>query len=103
MLPVDTKKVDLVSVFYHDERLSRRQHNLSLCALSRVKCGRCRWQKNLSGVVARRGGANKCANGIQLSVFNIEQFWDGRAATRKNSKQLDRVKSLLKSWLLNTG
>ncbi|UJL40584.1 hypothetical protein JS561_13325 [Salmonella enterica subsp. enterica serovar Infantis] len=47
--------------------------------MSRVKCGRCRWQKNLNW--RWRCGRPINAPTVFNSVFNIEQFWDGRAAT----------------------
>lgn len=44
-----------------------------------VECGGRRWQKTSIGVGGAVGPIN--APTVFNSVFNVEQFWDGRAAT----------------------
>lgn len=72
------RKVDLGFRLYHDERLSGD---------STISCAHCH-ALNAGGVDGRKtsigvGGAVGPINAPTVfnSVFNIEQFWDGRAAT----------------------
>ncbi|MCO1588897.1 cytochrome-c peroxidase, partial [Escherichia coli] len=77
-LPTDAQKVALGFALYHDPRLS---------ADSTISCAHCH-ALNAGGVDGRKtsigvGGAVGPINAPTVfnSVFNVEQFWDGRAAT----------------------
>lgn len=97
-IPVDAKKVDLGFRLYHDERLSGD---------STISCAHCH-ALNAGGVDGRKtsigvGGAVGPINAPTVfnSVFNIEQFWDGRAATlqeQAGGPPLNPIEMASKSW-----
>lgn len=97
-IPVDAKKVDLGFRIYHDERLSGD---------STISCAHCH-ALNAGGVDGRKtsigvGGAVGPINAPTVfnSVFNIEQFWDGRAATlqeQAGGPPLNPIEMASKSW-----
>lgn len=97
-IPVDAKKVHLGFRLYHDERLSGD---------STISCAHCH-ALNAGGVDGRKtsigvGGAVGPINAPTVfnSVFNIEQFWDGRAATlqaQAGGPPLNPIEMASKSW-----
>lgn len=97
-LPVDESKVALGFRLYHDPRLSGD---------STISCAHCH-ALNAGGVDGRKtsigvGGAVGPINAPTVfnSVFNIEQFWDGRAATlqeQAGGPPLNPIEMASKSW-----
>jgi cytochrome c peroxidase len=95
-LPVDERKAALGFL------LTTREcpgYTHFLRTLPCVKRGRGRWQKN----VYRQGGAVGPINAPTVfnSVFNIEQFWDGRASTlqeQAGGPPLNPIEMASKSW-----
>ena len=97
-LPTDAQKVALGFALYHDPRLS---------ADSTISCAHCH-ALNAGGVDGRKtsigvGGAVGPINAPTVfnSVFNVEQFWDGRAATLQDQAggpPLNPIEMASKSW-----
>ena len=97
-LPVDASKVALGFRLYHDPRLS---------ADSTISCAHCH-ALNAGGVDGRQtsvgvGGAVGPINAPTVfnAIFNIEQFWDGRAATLQDQAggpPLNPIEMASKSW-----
>ncbi|END9961657.1 cytochrome c peroxidase, partial [Shigella flexneri] len=97
-LPTDAQKVALGFALYHDPRLS---------ADSTISCAHCH-TLNAGGVDGRKtsigvGGAVGPINAPTVfnSVFNVEQFWDGRAATLQDQAggpPLNPIEMASKSW-----
>jgi len=97
-LPVDAQKVALGFRLYHDPRLSGDS------TLSRAHCH----SLNTGGVDGRKtsigvGGAVGPINAPTVfnSVFNSEQFWDGRAPTlqvQAGGPPLNPIEMASKSW-----
>ncbi|EEY3521795.1 TPA: cytochrome-c peroxidase [Escherichia coli] len=97
-LPTDPKKVDLGFALYHDARLSGD---------STIACSHCH-ALNSGGVDGRKtsigvGGAVGPINAPTVfnAVFNVEQFWDGRAATLQDQAggpPLNPIEMASKSW-----
>ncbi|WBL72464.1 cytochrome-c peroxidase [Serratia liquefaciens] len=97
-LPVDAQKVALGFRLYHDPRLSGD---------STLSCAHCH-SLNTGGVDGRKtsigvGGAVGPINAPTVfnSVFNSEQFWDGRAPTlqvQAGGPPLNPIEMASKSW-----
>jgi len=97
-LPVDAQKVALGFRLYHDPRLSGD---------STLSCAHCH-SLNTGGVDGRKtsigvGGAVGPINAptVLNSVFNSEQFWDGRAPTlqvQAGGPPLNPIEMASKSW-----
>lgn len=97
-LPVDAQKVALGFRLYHDSRLSGD---------STISCAHCH-ALNAGGVDGRKtsigvGGAVGPINAPTVfnSVFNVEQFWDGRAPTlqkQAGGPPLNPIEMASKSW-----
>lgn len=97
-LPVDAQKVALGFRLYHDPRLSGD---------STLSCAHCHFF-NTGGVDGRKtsigvGGAVGPINAPTVfnSVFNSEQFWDGRAPTlqvQAGGPPLNPIEMASKSW-----
>src|SRR5699024_10146389 len=97
-LQVDDNKVALGFRLYHDARLSGD---------STISCAHCH-ALNAGGVDGRKtsigvGGAVGPINSPTVfnSVFNVEQFWDGRAATLQDQAggpPLNPIEMASKSW-----
>ena len=97
-LPVDERKAALGFRLYHDARMSGD---------STISCAHCH-ALNAGGVDGRKtsigvGGAVGPINAPTVfnSVFNIEQFWDGRASTlqeQAGGPPLNPIEMASKSW-----
>ncbi|SQI41958.1 Cytochrome c551 peroxidase precursor [Leminorella richardii] len=75
-MPVDAKKVALGSVLYHDNRLSG-DDSLSCETCHRLSSGGVDNLVTSKGINGQFGPIN--APTVFNSVYNVEQFWDGRA------------------------
>ncbi|MDR6619628.1 cytochrome c peroxidase [Klebsiella sp. 1400] len=97
-LPVDEQKVALGFRLYHDARISGD---------STISCAHCH-ALNAGGVDGRKtsigvGGAIGPINAPTVfnAVFNIDQFWDGRASTlqeQAGGPPLNPIEMASKSW-----
>lgn len=76
-LPVDVQKVALGMRLYHDPRLSG-DNSISCAHCHQLGAGGVDGRKTSHGVGGAIGPIN--APTVYNSVFNVEQFWDGRAA-----------------------
>ncbi len=97
-IPVDAKKVDLGFRLYHDERLSG-DSTISCAHCHAINAGGVDGRKTSIGVGGAVGPIN--APTVFNSVFNIEQFWDGRAATlqeQAGGPPLNPIEMASKSW-----
>ncbi|MGL4859700.1 MAG: cytochrome c peroxidase [Enterobacteriaceae bacterium] len=75
-VPVNMDKVKLGFQLYHDVRLSG-DNTLSCASCHSLKTGGVDNEPTSLGINGQRGGIN--APTVFNSVFNIKQFWDGRA------------------------
>ena len=97
-IPTDARKVALGFTLYHDPRISGD---------STISCAHCH-ALNAGGVDGRKtsigvGGAVGPINAPTVfnSVFNVEQFWDGRAPTlqaQAGGPPLNPIEMASKSW-----
>lgn len=97
-LPVDGKKVALGFRLYHDPRLSG-DNSISCAHCHQLGAGGVDGRKTSLGVRNQLGPIN--APTVFNAVFNIEQFWDGRAATlqaQAGGPPLNPIEMASDSW-----
>ncbi|WP_058911974.1 cytochrome-c peroxidase [Entomohabitans teleogrylli] len=97
-LPVDKDKVALGFRLYHDPRLSG-DNSISCAHCHQLGAGGVDGLKTSTGVGGAIGPIN--APTVFNSVFNIEQFWDGRAPTlqaQAGGPPLNPIEMASKSW-----
>lgn len=97
-LPVDAKKVALGMRLYHDPRLSG-DNTLSCAHCHQLGAGGVDGRQTSLGVRGAIGPVN--APTVFNSVFNTEQFWDGRAATlqaQAGGPPLNPIEMASASW-----
>jgi cytochrome c peroxidase len=102
-LPVDAKKVALGMRLYHDPRLSG-DNTVSCAQCHQLGAGGVDGRKTSQGVGGAIGPIN--APTVFNSVFNIEQFWDGRAPdlqVQAGGPPLNPLEMASKSWEEITG
>ncbi|HFW7391336.1 TPA: cytochrome c peroxidase [Shigella flexneri] len=97
-LPTDAQKVALGFALYHDPRLSA-DSTISCAHSHTLNAGGVDGRKTSIGVGGAVGPIN--APTVFNSVFNVEQFWDGRAATLQDQAggpPLNPIEMASKSW-----
>ncbi len=97
-MEVDKAKAALGMRLYHDPRLSG-DNTLSCASCHQLGAGGVDGQKTSTGVGGQLGPIN--APTVFNAVFNIEQFWDGRAAdlqTQAGGPPLNPIEMASKSW-----
>lgn len=97
-LPVNARKVALGLRLYHDPRLSG-DNSISCAHCHQLGAGGVDGKKTSSGVRNQTGPIN--APTVFNAVFNIEQFWDGRAATlqaQAGGPPLNPIEMASDSW-----
>lgn len=97
-LPVDAQKVALGMRLYHDPRLSG-DNSISCAHCHQLGAGGVDGRKTSRGVGGEIGPIN--APTVYNSIFNIEQFWDGRAAdlqAQAGGPPLNPIEMASKSW-----
>ncbi|SUW62358.1 Cytochrome c551 peroxidase precursor [Buttiauxella agrestis] len=97
-IPVDGQKVALGMRLYHDPRLSG-DNSISCAHCHQLGAGGVDGLKTSQGVGGEIGPIN--APTVFNSVFNIEQFWDGRAAdlqAQAGGPPLNPIEMASKSW-----
>lgn len=97
-LPVDGKKVALGFRLYHDPRLSG-DNSISCAHCHQLGAGGVDGRKTSLGVRNQVGPIN--APTVFNAIFNVEQFWDGRAATlqaQAGGPPLNPVEMASESW-----
>ncbi len=97
-LPVQAEKVALGMRLYHDPRLSG-DNSMSCAHCHQLGAGGVDGRKTSQGVGGAIGPIN--APTVFNSVFNIEQFWDGRAAdlqAQAGGPPLNPIEMASKSW-----
>ncbi|HEY3590657.1 MAG TPA: cytochrome-c peroxidase [Buttiauxella sp.] len=97
-LPVDAQKVALGMRLYHDPRISG-DNSISCAHCHQLGAGGVDGRKTSRGVGGSIGPIN--APTVYNSVFNIEQFWDGRAADlqeQAGGPPLNPIEMASKSW-----
>lgn len=102
-LPVDGKKVALGKRLYHDTRLSG-DNSISCAHCHQLGAGGADRRKTSLGVGGAIGPIN--APTVFNAVFNVEQFWDGRAPTlqaQAGGPPLNPIEMASKSWDEITG
>jgi cytochrome c peroxidase len=102
-LPVNDEKVALGMRLYHDPRLSG-DNSISCAHCHQLGAGGVDGRKTSRGVGGAIGPIN--APTVFNSVFNIEQFWDGRAAdlqAQAGGPPLNPIEMASKSWDEITG
>lgn len=102
-LPVDAQKVALGMRLYHDPRLSG-DNTISCAHCHQLGAGGVDGRKTSQGVEGAIGPIN--APTVFNSVFNIEQFWDGRAPdlqAQAGGPPLNPIEMASKSWDEITG
>lgn len=98
MLPVQAEKVALGMRLYHDPRLSG-DNSIACAHCHQLGAGGVDGRKTSQGVGGATGPIN--APTVFNSVFNIEQFWDGRAAdlqAQAGGPPLNPIEMASKSW-----
>lgn len=97
-IPVDGQKVALGMRLYHDPRLSG-DNSISCAHCHQLGAGGVDGLKTSQGVGGEIGPIN--APTVFNSIFNIEQFWDGRAAdlqAQAGGPPLNPIEMASKSW-----
>lgn len=97
-LPVNAQKVALGQRLYHDPRLSG-DNTISCASCHQLGAGGVDGRKTSLGVGDQVGPIN--APTVFNAVFNIEQFWDGRAATlqaQAGGPPLNPIEMASESW-----
>lgn len=97
-LPVDAQKVALGMRLYHDPRLSG-DNSISCAHCHQLGAGGVDGRKTSQGVGGAIGPIN--APTVYNSVFNVEQFWDGRAAdlqAQAGGPPLNPIEMASTSW-----
>lgn len=102
-IPVDGRKVALGMRLYHDPRLSG-DNSISCAHCHQLGAGGVDGRKTSQGVGGEIGPIN--APTVFNAVFNIEQFWDGRATdlqAQAGGPPLNPIEMASKSWDEITG
>lgn len=102
-IPVNASKVALGQRLYHDPRLSK-DNSISCAHCHQLGAGGVDGKKTSIGVGNQAGPVN--APTVFNAVFNIEQFWDGRAATlqtQAGGPPLNPIEMASDSWELIVG
>ncbi|WP_145508622.1 cytochrome c peroxidase [Yersinia alsatica] len=97
-LPVDSKKVALGSRLFHDPRLSS-DNTVSCASCHLLTKGGVDNLATSTGVDGQKGGIN--APTVFNAVFNVNQFWDGRAVDlqqQAGGPPLNPVEMASASW-----
>ncbi|WP_432322231.1 cytochrome c peroxidase [Yersinia enterocolitica] len=97
-LPVDSKKVALGSRLFHDPRLSS-DNTVSCASCHQLTKGGVDNLATSTGVDGQKGGIN--APTVFNAVFNVNQFWDGRAVDlqqQAGGSPLNPVEMASASW-----
>ncbi|BDH44693.1 cytochrome-c peroxidase [Salmonella enterica subsp. enterica serovar Choleraesuis] len=97
-LPVDSQKVALGMRLFHDPRLSG-DNTISCAHCHQLGAGGVDGRKTSVGVEGKAGPIN--APTVFNAIFNIEQFWDGRAAdlqAQAGGPPLNPIEMASTSW-----